>query len=62
MSAKRTVISQADVREAIRHFQESGGLIKKLPALPDPIRNLVGAKWAAYETVIDNFQTVVANE
>lgn len=62
MSAKRTEISHADVRDAIRRFHERGGLIKQLPAQPDPIRNLVGAKWAAYETVIDDFQTIAAGE
>ena len=62
MSAKRTKISQADMRDAIRRFQERGGLINKLPAQPDPIRNLVGAKWAAYETVMVDFQTIAAGE
>ena len=62
MKAKRIVISQTDVRDAILRFQERGGLIKILPPQPDPIRNLVGAKWAAYETVIDDFQTIVAVE
>lgn len=62
MNAKRTEISHADVRDAIRRFQERGGLIKKLPAQPNPARNLVGAKWAIYETVLVDFQTIAAGE
>ena len=62
MKAKRIEISHTDVRDAILRFQERGGLIKKLPALPDPIRNLVGAKWAIYETVLVDFQTIAAGE
>ena len=62
MNAKRTEISHAAVRDAIRRFQERGGLVKKLPAQPNPAPNLVGAKWAISEPVLVEFQTIAAGE
>ena len=62
MSGKRFEISETELRDAILHFKARGGLIKKLPEQPNPVRNLVGAKWAIYETVSDDFQTVSVGE
>ncbi len=62
MAAKKLQIEEADIQEAIRRFQARGGLIKKLPDQPDPVRNLVGAKWGIYEPVFDRFQTITPTE
>ncbi len=62
MAAKKLQIQEADLQEAIRRFQARGGLIQKLPDQPDPVRNLVGAKWGIYEPVFDRFQTIASTE
>ncbi len=62
MAAKKLQIQEADLQEAIRRFQARGGLIQKLPDQPDPVRNLVGAKWGIYEPVFDRFHTIASTE
>ena len=56
MSKKQKTITEEEIRGAIRAFQRAGGLIKVLPDEDTPPRNLVGAKYAVYEPVVENLQ------
>lgn len=56
MSKKQKTITEEEIRGAIRAFQRAGGLIKVLPDEDTPPRNLVGAKYAAYEPVVEHLQ------
>ncbi len=42
-------ITEEEVKEAIKRFEENGGLIRQLPEEPTPRLNLVGKKYAVYE-------------
>ena len=43
--------SEKDVVEAVRKFQEQGGLIKKLPDEVISGNNLIGRKYGCYENL-----------
>ena len=48
-------VSHDEISQAIRHFQEQGGLIKELPPQRDGMRHFVGGHLgSAYENVIDH--------
>ncbi len=49
----KKVISEEEIQQAIKKFQEEGGLIRTLPAEVVPAHTLVGAKWGVYENVGD---------
>jgi hypothetical protein len=44
-------ISHEALTRAIESFKSRGGLIKTLPAEIEPTRNLVGARYAEFETI-----------
>ena len=56
MARKAIQITESDLKDAIRRFQAAGGLINKLPDQPEPMRNLVGARWGMYEPVMEGMQ------
>ena len=56
MGKKQKTITEEEIRRAIRACQRAGGLIKVLPDEDTPARNLAGAKYAAYEPVVENPQ------
>ncbi len=45
------IITEEEVQQALKRFQERGGLIKQPPDEIVPRHTLVGAKYAVYETV-----------
>jgi hypothetical protein len=51
MKNNKPVITEAEIQQALQKFQKRGGLIKKLPDEVVPTHNMVGARWAVYETV-----------
>ncbi len=51
MKRKEQAISREQIQEALKRFQQQGGLAKKLPDQVTPARNLVGAKFGALEAV-----------
>ena len=51
--SKKVQIREEDIQKALKKFQESGGLIKRLPDQINPNRSLVGAKYGVYEAVED---------
>jgi hypothetical protein len=57
MKRNKAVISEQEVQEALNKFKERGGLIKKLPDEVIPTHNLVGSRWAVYETIQDTSGT-----
>ncbi len=52
MKTNRKEITQEELQRAIRAFQERGGLIRRLPDEIVPPAILVGARWGAYEEVL----------
>ena len=52
MKTSRKVITREELQRAIRGFQERGGLIRRLPDEFVPPATLVGARWGAYEEVL----------
>lgn len=48
---KKVEISPEEVQQALKKFQEKGGLIKKLPDQVAIRSNMVGSKWAMFELV-----------
>lgn len=54
MKSQKAVITEAQVQQALEKFKKQGGLIRKLPDEVVPPHNLVGAKWAMYETIQDS--------
>ena len=48
-----TIITEVEIQQALKKFQERGGLIKQLPDEIVPRHTLVGAKYAVYENVSD---------
>lgn len=54
MTDNKKAVTEAEVQQALQKFQAHGGLIKKLPDEVVPAHNLVGAKWAVYETIQDS--------
>ena len=48
---KKSEISQEEIQKALKKFQNQGGLISKLPDQIAPRSNMVGGRWAMYETV-----------
>ena len=57
MKNNKAVISEQEIQEALKKFKERGGLIKKLPDEVVPAHNLVGNRWAVYETIQDTSGT-----
>ncbi len=52
MKTSRREITSEELQRAIRNFQERGGLIRRLPDEIVPPATLVGARWGAYEEVL----------
>jgi hypothetical protein len=46
---EKKVITQEEVQQAIRKFQERGGLIRRLPDEIVTAQALVGARYSVYE-------------
>jgi hypothetical protein len=55
MSRISNTITEEQVQEAIRKFEDAGGLITKLPDESTPGRSLVGANWASFDLVPVDF-------
>ena len=51
--SKKVHITEEEIQKALNKFQDSGGLIKRLPEQIVPQRALVGAKYGVYEYVED---------
>jgi hypothetical protein len=49
----KKLITENDVLKALEAFKARGGLIKKLPDEIVPRHSLVGAKFGAYENVLE---------
>ncbi len=56
MKRNTNTITHDQVKEALKRFQQDGGLLKRLPDQVTPVRQLVGGKWASLESLIDTFQ------
>jgi len=54
MKSKKAAISEVEIQQALSNFKARGGLIKKLPDEIVPSHNLVGSKWAMFETIQDS--------
>ena len=62
MKSNKATITELEIQQALKKFKEHGGLIKKLPAEIVPAHNLVGSKWAMYETIQDSSAGAAAPE
>ncbi len=51
MKNNKATITEHEIQAALERFKSRGGLIRKLPDEIVPAHNLVGAKFAMYETV-----------
>ena len=57
----QAVVTEQEVQQALQKFKKQGGLIKKLPDEIVPAHNLVGSRWAMYETIQDNSGPAAGN-
>lgn len=46
-------VSAEEVQQALKIFQKTGGLIRKLPDQVATRSSMVGSKWGMFEQVID---------
>ena len=53
MNHDKKIISEDQIRLALKNFAERGGLIRTLPPQVEPDRNLVGSQHAVYEILIE---------
>jgi len=60
MSAKKQTITQEEIAQALKKFEEKGGLIKQLPAQVTPNGSQVGGKFSMFEAVNDGQYSVDA--
>jgi hypothetical protein len=49
----KAIITEQEIQAALAKFTAHGGLIKKLPPEVVPAHNLVGGRFAVYETIQD---------
>lgn len=47
-------IQEAEIQEALRKFQERGGLIRILTSEKTPLLNLVGRKYGQFENLFEH--------
>ncbi len=53
MKKREAQITEQELQQAIHAFLDEGGLIAQLPEEVEPLRLLVGAKYATYENPLD---------
>ena len=53
MKHSKKTITEDQIRRALGKFEKRGGLIRTLPPLVAPARNLVGARHSAFENLFE---------